>query len=41
MKPKRITTGDSFEAGLEAIYAVRVRAIWDCLALPIQARLAG
>jgi hypothetical protein len=36
MKPKRIaTTGDSIEARLEAIYAARMRAIWDCLALPI------
>jgi hypothetical protein len=35
MKAQLIATGDSIEARLEAIYAARMRAIWDCLALPI------
>jgi hypothetical protein len=35
MKPQLIATRDSIEARLEAIYAARMRAIWDCLALPI------
>ena len=35
MKSKLFATKDRIVARLEAIYAERERAIWDCLALPI------
>ena len=35
MTPKVVAAQDIFEARLQAIYAARMRAIWDCLALPI------
>jgi hypothetical protein len=41
MNPQLITTRDSIEARLEAIYAARMRAIWDCLALPITGATAA
>jgi hypothetical protein len=31
MKPQPIAMRDSIEARLEAIYAARMRAIWDCV----------
>ena len=41
MQPKLIAKGNSIEARLEALYAARERAIWDCLALPIAGSTAA